>query len=85
MLNRALLLELTSVESQSILRVVIKATKLGAACFLPNKPAKETLEAFPKVWVYPYVGFPDIIASEQSSRFKKDWDNRSQIKGIEKQ
>lgn len=52
-------------------------------CLIRQRNANS--EAFVKILAHLYVGFLDIIACDEGSQFKNEWDNQLQIIEIEKQ
>lgn len=71
-INRTISMNIMKLENTSVLHVVDKDTKFGAACFLQGESTSKILEAFFKIWVPAYVGFPEIISVDQKSRAQSD-------------
>lgn len=61
--NTAMCLAIMKIASRSVLHCVEKATKFGAARFLPRKLMNDEWTAFNTKQIYTYVGAPDRIAT----------------------
>ena len=81
--NRTVCLDLMYLDNSAVLHVVDKDTKFSAASFLAKETAEETWKTFMSIWVCVYIGFPDIMATDQGPQFKSSlWENLVNMAGI---
>ena len=81
--NKTVCLDLMYLDNAAVLHVVDKDTKFSAATFLSNETAKETWNTFMRIRVCTYIGFPDVMATDQGPQFKSDrWSNLLNLAGI---
>lgn len=75
-INRTVCLDLMSLDGDTVLHVVDKDKKFNTACFLSGESVADFWEAFIRIWVSPYIGYPDVISVDQGPQFKSlDWKN----------
>lgn len=81
--NRTVCLDLMSLQGMSVLHAVDKDTKFSAACFLERENTEEIWESFMRIWVSPYIGYPDEVSTDQGPQFRAtEWKNLLQAAGI---
>lgn len=81
--NRTVCMDLMSLDGNSVLHVVDKDTKFGAASFLSSESTSGVWETFMLIWVSPYVGFPDEVATDQGPQFvSAEWKSLLQRSGV---
>lgn len=85
--NRVVSLDLMKLGKRTVLHIVDRDTKFGAACFLVHETTTAVWEAFLRTWVAPYVGYPECLAFDQGPQFGKsgDWHGLLLSAGIKEQ
>ena len=76
--NKPVCLDLMHLDNAAVLHVVDKDTKFSADSFLPKETSDDTWNTFMRIWVCLYIGFPDIMETDQGSQFMSNrWFNLS--------
>lgn len=68
--NRVVSMDIMFLDSKSVLHVVDRDTKFGAASFLLGQSASQVWQTFLNIWVSVYVGFPESVAIDQGPQFQ---------------
>lgn len=68
--NRTVCMDIMFLDSKPVLHIVDKDTKFSAAAFLRNETTDEAWNVYMRSWVLAYIGFSDIIATDQGPQFK---------------
>ena len=82
--NRIVLMDLMTIEGQTVLHIVDRDTLFSAACFLSDgESTRDVWEAYLRYWVNPYAGYSDEIHGDQGPQFQSsEWKNLLQAAGI---
>lgn len=81
--NRTLCLDLMTIDGKQVLHIVDKNTKFSAASFLSSETADETWNTFMRIWACMYIGFPDVMETDQGPQFtSKRWATLLLMAGI---
>lgn len=68
--NRIVSLDLMTIDRDAVLHAVDRDTRFSAAAHLTKQTAAHIWETFLKIWVAPYVGFPDKVALDQGTQLQ---------------
>ena len=83
--NRSVCLDLMFLSGKPVLHAVDSDTCFSAACFLHGESTDAVWNAFMKIWVSPYLGYPDEVRCDQGPQFRsKRWDDILRMAGISK-
>lgn len=63
---------LIKLHQHTVLQVVERDTKFGAASFLFNERSADVWEAFMEMFVTAYVGLPDCVELYQGTQFQRN-------------
>lgn len=81
--NRIVSLDLMKLNNRSVLHAVDRDTKFSAACFLNGETTLHVWQAFLRIWVTTYVGYPDTLALDQGPQFSsEEWKSLAHDAGI---
>ena len=81
--KKTVCLDLMYLDNAAVLHVVNKDKKLSAASCLPKETADETWNTLMRIRVCLYIGFPDIIATDQGPQFVSNrWPTLVNLAGI---
>lgn len=69
-LNHTVSMEIMSLDSRSVLKIVDRDTKCGAACFLKEETASDVRKELVNGWVYTYVGYHEFVSLDQSPQLQ---------------